>query len=135
MTGGEFVLAEPAFQLAGRAFDPQMEVAGRDIGMAALADLDLGDHVPDQLQINLGDAYAGVLAGAGQGQRHIRFGLPPKIDGAVIDLVGDSLRKFWLFREIEAAVNGIHGKPRNPQTFLARRIHLRQFGDRRHLPQ
>jgi signal transduction histidine kinase len=30
------------------------------VGVAALADLDLRDHVPDQLEIDLGDADAGV---------------------------------------------------------------------------
>ena len=46
-----------------------------DIGMTALADLDLGDHVPDQLEIDFGDADPSVLARAGQRQCHIGLGL------------------------------------------------------------
>src|SRR5216683_2093739 len=44
----------------------QSPLRADDIGMTALADLDLGNHVPDQLQVDLGDADTGVLAGAGQ---------------------------------------------------------------------
>src|SRR5437660_7302616 len=50
------------------------------IGVAALADLDLRDHVPDQLEIDLGDAHAGVAPRAGNGQRHIRLGFAAEID-------------------------------------------------------
>ena len=71
------------------------------IGVAVLADLDLRDHVPDQLQIDLGDADAGVLAGAGQRQRHVGLGLPAEIDRPVIDLVGDGLGEFRVLGEVE----------------------------------
>src|SRR5436189_4014 len=37
-----------------------------DIGVAVFADLDLRHHVPNQLEIDLSDADAGVLAGAGE---------------------------------------------------------------------
>ena len=73
-----------------------------DIGMTVLADLDLRDHVPDQLQIDLGDADAGILAGAGQRQRHIGLGLPAEIDRPVIDLVGDGLGEFRILGKVEA---------------------------------
>ncbi len=72
------------------------------IGVAALADLDLRDHVPDQFQIDLGDADAGVLAGAGQRQRHIGLGLPAEINRPVIDLVGDGFGKFRIVGKVEA---------------------------------
>ena len=39
-------------------------------GMTALADLDLRHHIPDQLEIDLGDADTGVFAGAGERQGH-----------------------------------------------------------------
>ena len=67
-----------------------------DISAAVLANLDLGHHVPNQLQIDLGDADAGVLAGAGHCQRHIGLRLPPEINRPVIDLVGDGLGEFRL---------------------------------------
>ena len=113
----------------------QAPLRAHHIGMAALADLDLRDHVPDQLEIDLGDADAGVLAGAGQRQRHIGLGLPAEIDRPVIDLVGDGLGELRVLGEIEPAVHDIHGEARHPQPLLAGRIDLRQFGDGRHLPQ
>ena len=103
------------------------------IGMAALADLDLRDHVPDQFQIDLGDADTGVLAVAGQRQRHIRLGLAAEIDRAVINLVGDGFGEFRLFGEVDPAVGDVHVNAGDAQALLAGRIDLRQFGDRRHL--
>ena len=57
-----------------------------DVGMSALADLDLRNHVPDQLEVDLRDAHAGVAARAGQCQRHVGLGFAAEIDRAVIDL-------------------------------------------------
>src|SRR5262249_13771205 len=54
-----------------------------DVGMAALADLDLRDHIPDELEIDFGDAHTGVAPGAGNGQRHVRLGFAAEIDRAV----------------------------------------------------
>ncbi len=105
------------------------------IGVAAFADLDLRHHVPDQLEVDLGDADAGVLAGAGQRQRHVGFGLPSEIDRPVIDLVGDGFGEFRILRKVEPGVHDIHGETRYPQAFLAGRIDLREFGDGRNLPQ
>ena len=113
----------------------QASLRADHIGMTVLADLDLRDHVPDQLEIDLGDADAGILAGAGQRQRHIGLGLPAEIDRPVIDLVGDGLGEFRVLGEVEAGVDHVHGEPRHPQPLLAGRIDLRQFGDGRHLPQ
>ena len=42
------------------------------IGVAALADLDLRHHVPDQLEVDLGDADAGIAPGAGERQASCR---------------------------------------------------------------
>ena len=45
------------------------------VSLPALANLNLGDDVPDQLKIDFRDADAGVATRAGERQRHIRFGL------------------------------------------------------------
>ncbi len=100
-----------------------------NIGVAALADLDLGNHVPDQLEVDLGNADAGILAGAGQRQRHVGLGLPAEINRPVIDLVGDGFGEFRILGEIEPAVDHVHGETRYPQALPAGRIDLRQLGD------
>ena len=113
----------------------QASLRADDIGMAVLADLDLRHHVPDQFEIDLGDADAGVLAGAGQRQRHVGLGLAAEIDRPVIDLVGDGFGEFRILGEVEPAIDHVHGQARHPQPLLAGGIDLRQFGDGRHLPQ
>ena len=113
----------------------QAPCATDHIGVAALADLDLRHHVPDQLEIDLGDADAGILAGAGQRQRHVGLGLPAEIDRPVIDLVGGGFGEFRILGEVEPAVHNVHGEAGDPQALLAGRIDLRQLGDGRHLPQ
>ena len=67
-----------------------------DVSAAVLANLDLGHHVPDQLQVDLGDADAGVLTGAGHRQRHIGLGFPAEVDRPVVDFVGDGFGEFRL---------------------------------------
>lgn len=83
------------------------------IGMSVLADLDLGHDVPDQLEIDLCNADAGILAGAGLRQRHVGLGIPAEIDRSVKDLVCDRLREFWIVRQIDAAVDRVHRQARN----------------------
>jgi len=113
----------------------QASLRADHIGMTALADLDLRYQFPDQLQVDLGNADAGILARAGERQRHIRLGLAAEINRPVIDLVGDGFFELRILGEIGAAIHRIHGEARHPQALLAGGIELRQFGDRRHLFQ
>ena len=113
----------------------QAALLAHHIGMAVLADLDLRDHVPDQLQIDLGNADPGILAGARQRQRHVGLGLPAEIHRPVIDLVGDGLGEFRILGEVEPAIQHVHRQPRNPQPFFSGGIDLGQFGNGRHLAQ
>ena len=66
------------------------------IGAAMRADLDLGNHIPDQFEIDLRDAHPGVAPGAGERQRHVRLGFPAKINRAVIHFVRHGLGEFRL---------------------------------------
>ena len=105
------------------------------IGVAVLADLDPGDHVPDQLEIDLRDADAGLAPRAGERQRHVGLGFAAEIDRAVIDLVGHGLGEFRLVGIVDAAADHVHGEPRHFELLVAGGIDLRQFGDGRHLTQ
>ena len=82
----------------------QAALIADDIRMAVLADLDLRNHIPDQLEIDLGDADAGVLAGPGQRECHVGLGVPAKVNRAVIDLVGDGFGEFGILGEVDPAV-------------------------------
>ena len=105
------------------------------ISAAALADLDLRHHVPDQLEIDLGDAHPGIAPRAGKRQRHIGLGLAAEINRPVIDLVRHGLGEFRLGRIVDAAADHVHGEARDAQLLVARRVDLGELGDGRHLPQ
>ena len=66
-----------------------------------------GYHIPDVLEIDLGHADAGVPAGSGNRQRHVRLGLAPEIDRAVVDLVGDGDLEPVVGREVDAAADAV----------------------------
>src|SRR5947207_8309938 len=100
-----------------------------DIGVAALADLDLRDHVPNELKIDLGDADARVAPRAGNGERHVRLGFAAEIDWAVIDLARHRFGEFGVTGQIGAARDHVHGEPRYPQPLLAGGVELRELGD------
>ena len=64
------------------------------IGLSMLADLDLRDDIPHELETDLGDADAGVEPSAGERQGHVGLGFPSEVDWAVIDLLCHRLREF-----------------------------------------
>jgi hypothetical protein len=106
-----------------------------DIGVAVLAHLDLRNHVPDQLEIDFGDADARVTTRARDGQRHIGLRFPAEVDRPVVDLVRHGFGEFRVVRIVGAAADHVHGQPRNAQALLAGGIELRQLGDGRDLAQ
>ena len=81
-----------------------------DIPLSALADLDLGYHVPNEFEIHLRDDHTVVTAGAGHRQYHVRFGLLTEIDRAIIDLVRPGLDERRVAREILLAAELVHGE-------------------------
>ena len=80
--GGEVGIAQHE---ADVGMGDQPAVAIDDIGVAALPDLQPGDHIPDQLQIDLGDRDAGIASGAGHRHGHVRLGFLAEIDRAEPD--------------------------------------------------
>ncbi len=79
-----------------------------DIGIAALADLQPGDDVPDQFQIDLGDGDPGLLALAPHRQRQVRLGFLAEVDRAEPDAVGFGLGEGGALREIRRAADHVH---------------------------
>ena len=99
------------------------------------SDFDAGHHVPDQLEVDLRNAHAGVAPRTGKRQRHVRLGFAAEIDRPVIDLVRDGLGEFGLGGIVDAAADNVHGESRYTELFVARGVDLREFGNRRHLAQ
>ena len=105
------------------------------VRVAVVADLDLRDYVPDQLEVDFGDADAVLAPRAGERKRHIGLRLAAKIDCSVIDFVGDRLGEFRVCRQIEIAANHVHGKARHAQLLPAVCIQQRKLGHGGNLPQ
>ncbi len=106
-----------------------------DIGVAALADLDLRDHVPDELEIDFRDAHTRVAPRAGDGQRHVRLGFAAEIDRPVIDLARHRFRELGIVGEVGAAGDHVHGQPRDSQPLFAGGVELGELSDGGHLTQ
>src|SRR5438477_132279 len=81
----------------------------------ALADLNLRHHVPDQLQVDLGDAHAGIAARPGERDRHVGLGLAPEIYRPVIDLAGQRIDELAVLRVVDLAADHVHGEARHAQ--------------------
>ena len=96
---------------------------------------DLRQHVPDEFQVDLGDAHAGVAPRAGERQRHVGLGFAAEIDRAVVDLVRHRLGEARLLGHVGTAADHFHGQPRHLQLLVAAGVDLGEFGDGRHLAQ
>ena len=105
------------------------------IGAAVAGEFDLGEHVPDQFQIDLGDAYPGVAPRAGERQCHVRLRFAAEIDRAVIHLVRHRLSEGRVLGHVVAAADHLHGEPRHFQLLVSARVDLGELGDGRHLAQ
>ena len=80
------------------------------IGMTALADFDLRDHIPDQLQIDLSHTYSGVTPRSGNSESHIRLGFPAKIDRSIVDLARHRLGELGFLRKVGPTRHHVHGE-------------------------
>jgi len=104
-----------------------------NIRMPPLAHLDLRDHVPDQLQIDLGDAYTGVTSCSCNSERHVGLGFAAEIYRAIIHLSRRRFCELGILRKVGTARHHIHGQTRYAQPLLATGIELSQLGDGWHL--
>ena len=106
-----------------------------DVSVAVFADLDVRNHVPDELEVDLRDAHAGLAPRSGERERHVRLGFAAEEDRAVIDLVRHGLREFRLVGVVDAAADHVHGQPGYFELLVAGGIDLGKFGNGGHLAQ
>ena len=62
-----------------------------DVGLSALANLDLRYDFPNKFKVHLSNDHAIIAAPTGYGDRHIRFGPINEINRPVIDFIGHRL--------------------------------------------
>ena len=72
-------------------------------GVTLVADTDRADHVPDELQVHVGDRHARLLADMRERDRHVGLGAAAEFDRAEPDLVGDGAHEARVVRKILAA--------------------------------
>ncbi len=106
-----------------------------DKRLAGIADLDLGDDLPDEPQIDFSDGDAGVRANASHRNGHERFGLAEEIDRSVVGLSGFCAVKRRRVRQIPVAADDIGHTPGDAQLFASAGVELCYLGDRRRQPQ
>ena len=105
------------------------------IGITVAPDLQPTDDIPDQLEIHIGDGDTGISAGPGNGNGQVGLGLVAEVHRTERDLAGQRIDEQRVVRKIRPAGDHIHGQPGHLELFLAGRVKLSQFGDRRHLAQ
>lgn len=129
---GEVGVAQHAADV-GMRDQPALRV--HHIGIAGAADLDLRHHVPDELEVDLGDADARVAPVAGDRQGHVGLGIAAEGDRPVVDAPRHGLGELRLARQVGLAADHVHREARHAQLLAALGVELRELGHRRHLAQ
>ena len=105
------------------------------VGGAAPADPDARNHIPDELEIDLGHADAGRRAVAADGNGHIGLRLLAEIDRPEPHSVRNGLGEPRIARVILPAADDVHRQTGDPELLMPAAIELRELGDGRHLAQ
>ena len=110
----------------------QLAPAVHDVRVAGGPDPDLGDDVPDELEVDLGDGHARVAA-AGDRQGEVGLGLLPEVHGAEVGPARTRFLEARIGGEIGLAADHVHGEAGHPELLPALRVELTHLGDRRRL--
>jgi hypothetical protein len=104
-------------------------------GIARRADLDGRDHVPDQLQVHLGDNHADRRTIAGYRNRHVGLGVAIIADFAVPEPVRAGSRHGLVGRAIGSGLGSVQADARDIETLPSVAVEKREADDGRYLPQ
>src|SRR5262245_447433 len=99
------------------------------IRVSMFADPDLRDHIPDELEIDFGNADARVAPRSRECHGDVGLGLDSKIYWAIEDFIGESTDKSRLRGAIDLASHHVYGKARDLQLLPARGVKQRNLGD------
>ena len=107
----------------------QMVAGIHHVGIAAGADLDLGHHLQDGAEADLGRGHLdGVLANRHR-ERHVRLGPVLEVDGAPVRLAGSGLHELGRPGEVLLAAHDIRLQARDVKLFLAGEIEMAEVAD------
>src|SRR5260370_9219114 len=98
-------------------------------GLTGLADLDLGDYLPDELQVHLRRRHPAALPALGDRDRHVGLGFFSEIHGPAVDAVGLRVDESRIVREVGLAADGVHGQAGDPQLLPPRGVDIADLCD------
>ncbi len=101
-----------------------------DVGLAFHAHADARDHVPDELEVHLGDGERCRHAPAAYGDRHVRLGALAEIDGPEPGLARLRFLESRFLRPVAVRAGRVHGKPRHGHFLASVGVDLAHVGDR-----
>ncbi len=105
------------------------------VGGAGLADLDARDHVPDELEVDLGHRHPGRAAAAGDAHGDVGLRALAEVDLAEIALVGPGVGERRVLAQVGAAAHRVHGEARHLDLLAALGVEIPHLGDGRGLAQ
>src|SRR5215468_2454301 len=80
------------------------------VSLPVLANLDLRNHVPNELEVDLGNTHAGVSSDPGECERHVRLRFAAEIDWTEVDLLGHRVGEFRFMGKIDMTADHVHGE-------------------------
>ena len=104
-------------------------------GCARAPDPDLGDYVPDELEVHLRDSDPAGLAAARDGQRHVGLRFLPEFDRPIVGPSRLGFGEAGVAGEIRLAADDVHGQPRDPELLAPGAVDQAHLGDGEHLLQ
>ena len=107
----------------------QLAPAVDDVGAPGSPDPDLGNDVPDELEIDLGDRHPG-LAPTGDRKAEIRLGFLPEVHRPEVGPPRPRLIEPRVVREIGLAAHHVHREPGHSELLPAGRVELADLGHR-----
>jgi len=105
------------------------------ISLASVADLDALDHIPDELEIDIGHSHHTRLAARAHRDCHVWLAFFPEIHRPVPDLARLRVEEGRILRAVLGGAGDVHPQARHRQQFFARSVELRHVGHCRYLAQ
>ena len=106
-----------------------------DVGDPRSAGPNLRHHVPNELEVHLGDRHGGTRPAATDGDRHVGLGVLAEVDRAEVRPRGFRLHELRFAGEISPAAKLVELQARHAQLLVPGSVETSQLGDRRRLTQ
>ncbi len=113
----------------------QQAVAVDHVGLARFADVDARDHLPDELQVELGNRDRPLGPAGADRDRHVGLGAAVEVHRAEPGRVGQGAPEGGLRRPVAAGAQHVHADPRDLDLLAPGAVEQRDVGDLGRLAQ